>query len=857
MSVRKLALFLFTAAVLGSALFAWFRPYDQTAIQAEVQKLVQEYDDAIYLDADYESAKNAANEILSLCDKSNDSRALKVRGLMRLAYLEIVSGKWGNNWGKNIKTCQATVTQEPTIDRAEFLLYLGSIRGKWQGKFGEGLEKIQESLWVASHVKDDRTLALAYAKLSELHMFLNQPNLVARNAYRGLTVAKSIGRKSINAVTLRNLVDDLVYLNKIPEAAEVGKQLLKLKPNSVEAMFVLFANGDSDLLEKHVETRIKEVQEIEDDGGLLSNIEAAKFGKLLIRSAMGNLHRNEFSKCRKRTNIAIPYLESAGDNTSLNSCRKLLNVAKLELADDVDKVDKIAAEFSKDDDLPNKFLAVAYEKAGDLEKSVYWKQRFLDQKVKREGSEIGFLRQSSEMYWQSELRIRKQAALNTKMVAKSTRRVWVLSTLLVLGSTVCGLLGCFYYLLRRERNLLEKTVDVRTRSLSEAMKKASAADQAKSDFLAQINHEIRNPLTAILSYCELLSSNNERSLEFVSGIESSSNHLRTLVDEILEVSKFETSGFEIEPIKFSPQQTANDINGIMFEQAIRKGLNLRCSFVGDPELSVVSDETKIRQLALNLIGNAIKFTESGTVSVSFELKQSDNSTNADLIITVQDTGIGIPENETRTVFDRFTKATNGTTREGSGLGLFIVSQLVDCLNGEIAIDSKLGMGTTAIVALPVKVAGGQTVNSQGVIDPGKNGSTAPSFNSAKRILVVDDQEMIRISLKLQLEASGVECEATEELEQIIELVENWHPHLVLLDLRMPVYSGYEVLEKIRQSNNPSLPIYAITGDATAAVKQKCLSSGFNGFITKPFKIAVILEVLESHSENTTAAVSPR
>ena len=855
MSVQKTLVFVAASAILSAVLFVWFRPHDQSAVQSQIQKLIQEYDDAIYIEGDYQSAKNAANEILSLSGKSSDSRSLEVRGLIRLAYLEIAAGKWGNNWGKNIKACQTLVSQEPTIDRAEFLLYLGSIRGKWQGRFDEGLEKVQEAIWIANHVEDDRTLALAYLKLSELHVFLDQPSLVANNAYKGLTVAKSYGQKSIIVIALRNLVDELIFLGKASEAAEFGKQLLELKPNSFEAMYVLYQLGESNQLEEHVDNRISEVKDLEEEGQNLGARRASDFGKVLTRSAMGYLHRHELSKCRERAKLAIPYLQASGDKISLATCRKLLRVAQLEMADDVDKVDKIAEEFGDDEDLPDTFLTIAYAKVGELEKSLYWKQRVLERKEKRFSREIGFLQQSSESYWESELRLRKQTELNDEIISKSTRRVWFLSTIVALGLTVCALLGCFYHLLRRERNSLEETVKARTMSLSKAMEEASAADRAKGDFLAQINHEIRNPLTAILSYCELLSSNSERSIEFVAGIESSSQHLRKLVDEILEVSKIESTGLKTDLVEFLPQQTANVINGIMAEQATQKGLKLNCVFTGNHEIKILADQTKIRQIALNLIGNAIKFTENGTVNATFELKEENDPTDANLTIVVQDSGIGIPEEETGKVFDRFTKASNGAACDGSGLGLFIVNQLVSCLDGDITLTSELGVGTKAIVCLPVKIVDDSVANSQVRFDDGQNKINDPSFKSAKRVLVVDDQEMIRITLKLQLEASGMECETTEELERTIDFVENWRPHLVLLDLRMPKHSGFEVIKKIRQSNNSSIAVYAITGDATERVRQKCVSCGFDGFITKPFKISTILEVLDSCNEEASVSMS--
>ena len=850
MSVRHILYSIIATAIMIAVLVSWFRTQDQTAVQAELKVLVRQYDDAVYIEGDYEAGKNAANKILGLASKSKNSNAVQVRGLMRLVYLEIRFGKWGNKWGNDIKTCQALVSREPTIDRAEFLLYLGSIRGKWQGKFDEGLKQIQEALWIANRIKDDRTLALAYARLSELHNLLNQSSLVAENAYRGVVVAKSYGQKSVVLNALRNLIIQLKFVNNLPEAAKFAKQLLELKPNAEYALFVLHLANESDQFEEYVDNRIREVEKFKEDGGSLTNLSSARFGKLLNRSAVGYLRRNEFAKCRELAELAVPYLKAAGDNTSLNTCMRMLTLAKLEQADDVAKVNKIAAAFGEYDHFPANALAAMYAKVGALQKSLHWKERVVERVEKRQRSDIGFLSQSAELYWESELKLRKKIASSDEVVAKSTRRVWVLSTALVLGLTICGLLGSFYFLLRRKSNSLEETVKSRTMSLSKAMQDANAADRAKSDFLAQINHEIRNPLTAILGYCELLSSGSstQRSSEFVAGIESSSQHLRELVDKILEVAKIESNGLETESVTFSLEQIVGDINGIMAEQATQKGLELNCGIYGNQKLSIISDETKIRQIALNLVNNAIKFTEKGTVNVSFELKQQDDFNNGQFVIVVNDSGIGIPEKEKGTIFDRFSKASNGEVQDGSGLGLFIVRQLAKCLDGEITLNSELGVGTRVVVSIPVEVSNGLAPDSQVKNGEGQTELQISLSKSVQRVLVVDDQEMIRTTLQMQLNATGLECETTDELGRTIEVVENWRPNLVLLDLRMPKHSGFEVLEKIRQSNNSSIPVYAITGDATDLVKQKCLSAGFDGFITKPFKMSTILEVVHSTSE---------
>lgn len=849
MSLRKIVLFGIAIAAIGivsAILLSSFPTQDDSAVQTKIEKLVQDYDDVVYLGADYKAAEKIANEILSLASQTDEPQAVEVRGLIRIAFASLACGKWHKGWKKHVETCEQIVTKEPTVERAEFLLYSSLMKAKWQHKFAEGLKQAQEAVWIASHINDDRTLALAHVHSSEIHGFQGQANLVVMNGYQGVDVAEHLGREPIKARALQTLIAYLIFLENYSEAADCGERMLEILPNSVDAKYALFMDGRSDEFEKYVMGLVEQIEKGP------KGPKRRGSGRSLLRLGVGYLVRKEFAKCRELSELAIPKLEAAGDKTSLAACINILRLARLELADDVGEIDEVAESYTEKAAFPSihvaESIAAAYAKLNEKEKSFHWKELAYERRKQDSIRDLGYLRQSSKLDWESQLRSRQQMAANNQIAAESRearRRVWGLSSALILGLTVCALLSGFYFLLRRERNSLEDLVETRTMSLSKAMQDASAADRAKSDFLAQINHEIRNPLTAILGYCELLSSGHGNSHEMVSGIESSSLHLRGLVDKILEVSKIESSGLELKAAEFFPKQTANDIHGIMTEQATQRGLRFECQFIGDHKSSVLSDETKIRQIALNLIGNAIKFTEEGSVIGSFELKEPDDCSNGELVISVKDTGTGIAEDETRVVFDHFTKASNGTARDGSGLGLFITSKLVNCLGGEILLDSELGVGTQVKVTLPVKI----TNRLLGCSAPTNNNAPIESENLSatpdKRVLVVDDQEMIRTTTRLQLEACGLECETTQELDRTIELVESWQPDLVLLDLRMPDHSGFEVFEEIRRSTNPLVLIYAMTGDATAEVQQKCLRLGFDGFITKPFKVGTILDVLKT------------
>ena len=846
MSVRNLILIGILAALVGVILVVIFQEDDRSAVQAKIEQLAQSYDDAVYLNGDYEAAKKAANEIVTLADQSNVPNATEVRGLIRLAFLELAVGKWGNRWRKKVKRCEELVSNEPTIDRAEFLLYSGVIKGKFQAKtIKKGIEQVEEALFVSSNIHDNRTLALAYTNLGELNNFLGHRTAVAENSYRAVTIAKHHGQKSILVRAFRNLINKLVYLEKFDEAALCGKEILKIKPQAQTGLYTLFMSGESDEYLHLIERQLKVVQ-IKKNENSATNRDFAQIGKSLKKLAVACVVRGNLSACQKYTELAVPYLKAANDKISLRGCSELLDLVKLDQAKTVDEIDTIGDGLNRPSEMTMNAVANAYTKLGEFQQSAIWKAKADQSRIKHTASELGFLRKSAEVFWESKISSR-QAELNRKRATEAQRRVWLLSTA---GLTFCALLGGFYILLRRERNSLENLVEKRTQSLSTALEAASAADQAKNEFLARVNHEVRNPLTAILGYCDLLSLNKDKQLEFIAGIESSSLHLRELVDKILEVSKIESNDLELHRTEFPPAQTASGINDIVAEQAAQKGLEFDCSFHGDVTRSIVSDETKIRQIALNLIGNAIKFTEAGRVTVSFKLSKIKLSkSDALLEIVVKDSGIGIAKEETQTVFDLFSKASNGTACEGSGLGLFITKRLVECFDGEISLVSELGTGTEVTVRLPVEFACDQRASTNSQDDHDSNILEHPSsVNQTKRVVIVDDQEIIRTTLKQLLVAHGIECRTAGNLEQTMDLITNWQPDLVLLDLRMPDHSGYEVFKRIRQSVRSEVPVYAMTGDATAQVKKKCLSLGFDGFIIKPFNTKTIQEILEAKIE---------
>ena len=394
-----------------------------------------------------------------------------------------------------------------------------------------------------------------------------------------------------------------------------------------------------------------------------------------------------------------------------------------------------------------------------------------------------------------------------------------------------------YFLVRRERSRLEQEFDKRTALLTSKMESAAASDQAKTDFLAQINHEIRNPLAAILGYCNLIKQQASQTEEFIEGLHSSSQHLNELIDDVLEVAKIESGIYDVDHKSFDLALTVHEVEQFMSERNGEKRVDFSCTIRSLENRFIVSDESKIRQLAINLISNAIKFTSTGKVSAVFDVKRSGHGELATLQFKVIDTGAGIPEAEAGRVFDRFYKCTNNTTGGGSGLGLHVARRIIDAFNGSIDLTSKLDVGTSVIVNIPVKVTESSTSKTE--VHRLSTALTMP------KILVIDDQVAVRHSLALQLQHAGYESKATASMSEALSTIKSWNPNAVLLDLRMPGGDGFDILLQIRElTSSKSVYVVAITGDASDAVKQECKVAGFDAFLTKPFRLNAVVALME-------------
>ncbi|MEG4321844.1 MULTISPECIES: DUF3365 domain-containing protein [unclassified Microcoleus] len=406
----------------------------------------------------------------------------------------------------------------------------------------------------------------------------------------------------------------------------------------------------------------------------------------------------------------------------------------------------------------------------------------------------------------------------------------------------------------RERNL-SQAVEQRTVQLADSMKeaekaqaKAEAADRAKSQFLANMSHELRTPLNAILGFTQLMlrspsgSAGESNTLSpqtqqrYLDTINRSGEHLLALINNVLEMSKIEAGRIAFQATDFDLFALLDTLQQMLRLKAESKGLQLKFTRSSDVPQFVRTDEAKLRQVLINLLGNAVKFTQTG--SVALQVKRGEECT---LQFTVADTGAGINLSERDRLFEPFVQTATGVqSQEGTGLGLSISRKFVQLMGGEITVESTVGKGSTFRFEIQVGLAADRRSEL-----PKQERSIVGLADGqiTYRILVVDDRLENRQLLVELLIPIGFEVQTANNGQEAIALWQSWQPHLIWMDLRMPVMDGSAATQQIKASIQvsgvPAPIIIALTGSAFEEERQVALAAGFDDFVRKPFRTDTI------------------
>lgn len=382
-------------------------------------------------------------------------------------------------------------------------------------------------------------------------------------------------------------------------------------------------------------------------------------------------------------------------------------------------------------------------------------------------------------------------------------------------------------------------------TLLEAKESAESANRAKSEFLANMSHEIRTPMNAVIGYSELLSSmiTNKEKREYINAIISAGKNLLTIINDILDLSKIEAGKLNIQYGKVDISYVFEDIYH-MFQGALKsKGLEFKVDIDEELPHTLELDEVRLRQILLNLVGNAVKFTDKGYVSLSAQkINENPNNHSIDVVVYVEDTGIGVPKEEFKNIFQTFQQKEGQEHKKygGTGLGLSICKRLAEMMNGSISLESELGKGSRFSVVL----------NNVKIADPTfKREFPKESKNwkeiqfEKEKVLVVDDVVSNRELIKRWLSKANLEVLEVQNGQEALEIIEDYQPKLVLMDIRMPIMDGYQATRKLKeQPSTKKIPIIALTA-STMAEDRDNIYHEFDAYLLKPVQAQDLFDQL--------------
>ncbi|MES2574403.1 MAG: ATP-binding protein [Bacteroidota bacterium] len=442
-------------------------------------------------------------------------------------------------------------------------------------------------------------------------------------------------------------------------------------------------------------------------------------------------------------------------------------------------------------------------------------------------------------------RIKEEAKIHKENLQKEKASKFskLISILAIALISILSLLSLSLYKNNIIRTRSNKLLEEKNRELILAKEKAEKASNARTEFLSTVSHELRTPLNAINGIAHLLLEEKPKKsqMHYLESLQFSGNYLTNFINDILEINKIDSKKSEVENINFNLKLLLENIQNSLKELASENNNNFNLKIDSDIPDYLIGDPTKLSQILMNLINNALKFTHEGDVTITSKLISLDDNHQATIYFEVKDSGIGIPEDKLETVFDSFSQGSVGINRKygGTGLGLTIVKKLVNILGGKIRLESVVKEGSTFSFELPFQ-QGEKLIK----IDKKTQEENDLSLFD-KKILIVEDNKINQMISRKMLENKGVHCEIVDNGEDAIEIARHNRFDMILMDVHLPGINGTIATKKIREFDKTT-PVVALTAISLNENRTMLLSYGMNDVITKPFIPEDFYTIISNH-----------